>query len=150
MTHKTFWKAGRKDKWKPEIVDGYAGDEAGLQQHIEQTCAVFDIECRRVPDSVWAFLKMSAPARIVKALSRFWKDKPDLLMLIPVSDRYSLALDVELKAQHGKLSKGQKDYSESMPVVVSRSPEQTHYVMAEFRKVAGDIANHLTKGKCDE
>ena len=134
-----------KSKWTEQETDGYHGNEAGLQQYLEESCVMRHIEHRRITDSIWSFIKTVASASVTKCLAHYWKDKPDLLMMIPVSDKFSLACEIELKSHKGKLTHGQRDYAKRMPVHLCRSPRQIDEVLAEFREFACELEKMSTQ-----
>lgn len=132
----------KKEKSEKE---NYDGSESLLQGQADDYLDAMRIEWRRVPDSLWRYLKQSAPVQIVKQLADRWRGKPDLLMLIPISDKYSLACEVELKSKTGKWGTRQKEYAERMPVQESRSPEKSMAIIEQFQKDAQTIINFLRK-----
>jgi hypothetical protein len=120
---------GRKPRKGTNAVDmgGGALDvaEVALQAQAEAMLDAYRIEWRRVPDQIWRFLKQSAPVWITVHLAKRWKHKPDLLLLLPIGEGYSLAKEIELKSAKGTMSPGQEDYAARMPVTVCRTPDQT-------------------------
>ena len=99
--------------------------EVAIEAQAEGLLDALRIEWRRVPDSLWRFLKQSAPVWITVHMAKRWKHKPDLLLLLPIGGGYSLAKEIELKSAKGKLSPGQEEYAARMPVTVCRTPDQT-------------------------
>jgi hypothetical protein len=74
-----------------------------------------------------------------------WKSKPDTLALIPITEKYSLACEVELKTEIGVQSKRQKDYSSRMPVQISRSPDDNIKIIMAFAEDAKIIKKILAQ-----
>jgi hypothetical protein len=138
-----------KKKWskKPSIPESsYDGSEALLQGQMDDILDTMGIEFRRVPDGLWRFLKMCAPVQVVKQLADRWSGKPDVLMMIPINEKYSLACEVELKSKSGKFSDKQEEYRNRMPVLESRSPERSLEIIEQFKKDS-DLIKLLIGGK---
>lgn len=110
-----------------------------IQAQAEDLLDALRIEWRHIPNSLWRYLKQSAPVQIVKQMADRWKHKPDLLLLLPIGGGYSLAKEIELKSAKGKLSPGQEEYAARMPVEICRSPEAT---------IAAVDAAQLQQRKC--
>jgi len=112
--------------------DGYDGPESDLQSQMDDLLVKAGIEFRRIPDGLWAYLKMHAPARMIKQLTWCFKGKPDTLILVPIPGTpYSLAREVEIKNKNGEMSKEQAAYAERMPVTVSRSTADNERAVLE-------------------
>ena len=122
---------GRKHV-KPKA--GYDGPEAELRAQAEDLLAQLQVEYRTIPDVVWAAVAQSPAGR---ALGKTWKDKPDLLLLIPVEGKpYYVAAQIELKNRDGKLTPRQVKYAARSPVDVCRTVEDVLGVLRGLQTVA--------------
>lgn len=134
-----YGKKGRREPL-PNVPDM---PEAALQQQMDDMLDAMQIEYRRIPDRLWQWLQANCPSYIIKQLSAVWKSKPDTLMLIPISDKYSIAREVELKSRKGKLSTRQAKYAERMPVTVSRSTAENEAIVRETVEFAEKIKSEI-------
>ena len=116
----------RKRKALPDVPDV---PEDALQRQMDDMLAAMGVEYRRIPDSLWRWLKANCPPYIIAQLSEVWKSKPDTLMLFPLTDKYSLACEVEIKSRRGNPNPRQKKYAERMPVQISRSTDENEKIV---------------------
>jgi hypothetical protein len=134
----------RTPKVSQSPENGYTGNEAELQGQLDDALDALGMEYRRIPDVLWNFLKRSAPMWVVNNMVKIWRGKPDTMILIPVSDKYSLACEIELKSSKGKLSTRQDDYCGRMPVQVSRSPEKSMEIIEQMQADAAIVKGLFT------
>jgi hypothetical protein len=127
-----------------EKRDGYDGPEEDIQNQMNDMLEKSGTEYRRIPGCVWDFLRRHAPIGVMQALCRTWKSKPDNLILIPVSKKYSLAVEVELKNKNGVMSGGQENYADRMPVTLSRSTKENEEIFLGAMKDAERVRGFLS------
>ena len=102
--------------------------ESQLQQQLEDSLDAYGVKYMRIPDYAWSWLKRNAPVHIVAALSRYFGGMPDCMCMIPISDKYSLALGIELKVK-GRKKHGKQKHWQS---VVCRTPEENIEAVQKF------------------
>ena len=76
----------------------------------------------------------------ISALAGF----PDNLCLIPISDRFSLAMSLELKTR-SKLRQCQRKAKEKFAHQIAQTPEEVEFAVWEFRKAAEKLKKYLEK-----
>lgn len=82
---------------------------------------------------------MCAPQSIQKWFFGMFGGMPDNCCFIPIGDRYSLCLHLELKSKAGKLHGKQKHGKNWM---VARSPEEVREIVDRFEADAGRLAEY--------
>jgi len=98
----------------------------------------------RIPDSVWSSLHFKNQ-RIKMLLAKGETNNglagiADNTCFIKISDKYSLALHLELKSTDGKLSgKAQKENAKELPYQIAKSPEDVIEIVDNFIKTAEDF-----------
>ena len=98
----------------------------------------------RIPDSVWSSLHFKNQ-RIKILLAKGETNNglagiADNTCFIKISDKYSLALHLELKSTDGNLSgKAQKENAKELPYQIAKSPEDVIEIVDNFIKTAEDF-----------
>ena len=86
---------------------------------------------------------------ILSALSDRFAGMDDIVAFIPVMDKYSLCLSLELKTEAGKQSTKQKRWNKQVSGRESRSPDQTIVIINEFIRDAEIIKKLIIKSQED-
>ena len=133
----------KKKRKRPKVTI----KESALQKQCDDLLKALRIKYLRIPDYVWSWLKRKAPVEIITALSEAFAGMPDNITLTKISDRYALAMGLELKTEAGKLSGKQKKWIDRNGGVVSRSPDDTIKEVDEFIKVAEILKTLLVTHK---
>lgn len=113
--------------------------EDAIQKQCNDMLVALRIKYFRVPNYVWLWMKHNAPIEILKALTDSFKDMPDNVCLIKITDKYALCMPLELKTESGKLNKRQGDWIKYNGGVVSRSPDESIKLVDQFIKDAEKI-----------
>lgn len=113
------------------------GEEAILQRQVDQYLDLKGIHFHRLPDSLmrWVFANPSIPIWIKKEVSDHVKGWADNVLFKPVSDKYCLVLNLELKSKAGKQSHAQKLEAMAVPVTVCNNFEDAQKEIEEFEKI---------------
>ncbi len=117
--------------------------ESDLQKQCDDLLKNLRIKYLRIPDYVWKWLKQNAPVEIITALSESFAGMPDNVTLVKISDKYALAMGLEIKTEAGKLSGKQKKWIDREGGVVSRSTDDTIKEVDQFIKTAETIKTFL-------
>jgi len=136
--------ASRGNKRKLRISEirkkeGYCdAPESAIQKQCDDLLKIYreryGMESMRMPDCVWRYLKQHAPAYIVKEASEWMAGFADHNVFMRLTDKYSLALHLELKSKTGRLHGKQKNKSDKIPYQISRSPEKTVEILNKMIK----------------
>lgn len=120
--------------------------ESELQKQANDLLDYLRIPYYRIPDFVWNWVKHNAPVEIVKALADSFAGKlPDNFVFTNLTDKYLIALPMELKTATGKLHGKQKTYAKRDNWQISRSPEETIELVNQFIADAALYTKILTK-----
>lgn len=140
MQHKTYFKEEmrKKRKRKAPVLDI---TESQLQEQLNDLLNAHQIRYIRIPDSIWRWLKRHAPVEVVTMLSRAFGGMPDNVCMIPISDKYSLALNIELKVK-GRKKRGKQKHWQS---TISRTPDENIKLIDEFVKKAEIVKEVLER-----
>jgi len=124
-----------KKKWQktPEYL---AVSEDALQEQANDLLAAYGIEYIRIPDGIWRWLQCNAPSHVQAFFKSTFRGMADNVCMIPISDKYSLCLNLELKSAKGKLHGKQKEKNAALSWQVSRSVDDTVRIVAEFKRDA--------------
>ena len=139
--------AYRTKRKKPKVYI----KESGLQLQCNDYLAIKRIKYFRIPDWLWKWLAKSMPEEILIQLRSMWGGLSDNTASIPISDKYSLTLHLELKSTKGKLHGKQKVMAKELPIQISRTPEESMKIIDSFIDEASWLKALLeTKGieKC--
>jgi len=136
----TAYKEKRKN---PKVH--IAEDE--LQKQCNDVLEAYRIRYIRLPDWVWLWLKKSAPMSIMNYMSKVFTGMPDNIAILPLNDKYNLALCLELKTETGKLHGKQKHWSKELKVQISRNPDETIAIIEQFVSDAEKIKTILSEDK---
>ena len=130
-----------KNKWvEPPQTDGYIGNEAQLQQQMDDMLSALGIWYIRIADGFFRWVKMNAPTRIQKYFFGMFGGIPDSLPMIRVSDKYMLVCPIELKSAKGQLHGKQKHWDgKGIPFQLSRSPEVSIRIVEAFQADAAIV-----------
>jgi len=109
--------------------------EDQLQGQLNDLLNAYQIRYLRFPDYAWQWLKRNAPIEVLKALTNAFGGMPDNICLIPIGEKYSLALGIELKVK-GRKRHGKQKHWQS---VVSRTPDENISIVDQFLKDANHI-----------
>ena len=122
--------------------EGYCeATEAQLQNQCDDILEALNLEYLRIPDDLYRILYRHANQGVKNAVSRGMGGHADNLVFIPINDKYSLCLHLELKSKKGKLHGRQK--TRKVPTQISRSPETTDKLLREFMAFATKIKIRL-------
>ena len=113
--------------------------EASLQRFADDLLAVKGLPHIRVPDAFWRWIYANVPARIRQWFFSLFGGLPDCTIFLPLDDRYSLALLLELKRPGGYLRPGQREAARRVPWVVVRSPEEIMQALDAAQRTADAI-----------
>jgi hypothetical protein len=93
--------------------------ESTTQNQLEKYLALKGIKFIRFPDSLYRYIFANPviPIHVKKQCSDFMKGIPDLIILTP-NKAYNSCLLLEVKAEDGKLSQGQKNWHKGLNVYV--------------------------------
>ena len=122
---------GRKARNTKKTIAALQCTEEQIQKQCDDLLAALHIRYLRIPDWVWAWIKLNAPPQIVKALSDRFGGMPDN-MCIRKFGKYNLLMALELKTKTGQLHGKQKIWNKEINVQVSRTPEETIQNVNDF------------------
>lgn len=131
-------KRGRRSK-KAQVP------EALIQRHTDDVLAARLIENLRVDDEFWIWARYQTPYWRRK-LAGMFKSLPDNTCWIPISEKYSLCLHLELKTTVGKHSQGQKKKARVLPWVTARTMSEVTKIIDEFVEDAKRIRGLIEEG----
>ena len=118
--------------------------EASLQKQANDLLDWYHIPYYRIPDFVWNWVRHNAPVEIVRALSESFAGKlPDDFIFTNLTDKYLIALPLEIKTVTGKLHGKQKTYAKRDNWQISRSPEDTIRIVNQFQADAALYTKYL-------
>ena len=134
--HRTFPKAGTRKRHG-------AKSEAPLQAFADDYLAVLRIPNIRIPDGFWAWITYACNAlkawgKLKEIRSRFG-GIPDNTCFIPISDKYSLCLHLELKSKSGDLHGEQKTQAMILPWQIARTTDEIQELIDTFREDAKEL-----------
>jgi hypothetical protein len=98
----------------------------------------------RIPDGFWRFIHAAANPGILRWMRACFGGIADNTVFIPISDKYSLCLHLELKTKselHGR----QKIEAKALPWQIARTPEQVQKIMADYISEAEAIKKWLSQ-----
>lgn len=119
--------------------------ESLIQRHTDDELAGRLIENLRIDDEFWIWARYQTPYWRRK-LAGMFKSLPDNTCWIPISDRYSLCLHLELKTTVGKLSQGQKKKRRVLPWVTARTMGESTEIIDKFVEDAKRIRGLIEGG----
>lgn len=127
-----------KQKWQTPKEPVYKGTEAQLQQFTDEYLTIRQIYFRRFPDKFFQWLKAysNASAHMKRWFFGIFGGIEDSTCFLPISDKYSLCLHLELKSAKGKTHGAQKHMPDKVPVQYARSPERVQEIIEAFLKEA--------------
>jgi len=140
--HKTYFKEDmrKRRKRKAPVLDI---TESQLQEQLNDLLNAYQIRYIRIPDSIWHWLKRNAPVEVIRAMSDALGGMPDNVCMIPISDRYSLMLAIELKVK-GRKKRGKQKHWQS---TISRTPDENIALIEEYVKQADIVKEILERVK---
>jgi len=125
-----------KKKWQKKTPEYLAVSEDAMQDQANDLLAAYGIEYIRIPDGIWRWLQLNAPAHVQAFFKSTFRGMADNVCMIPISDKYSLCLCLELKSAKGKLHGKQKEKNAALAWQVSRSVDETIAIIDTFRSDA--------------
>jgi len=131
-----------KKKWL-EKETKRVKSEGPLQSFTDDELTLQGIFCFRIPDNVFTILKRKLSDQEQITVFKALRGRPDNLCLIPVSEEYCLAMNLELKSNKGKLHGKQVTNSRRVPWVVARSVGRVSASIVTFKKRAESIRKWL-------
>lgn len=129
-------------KFSKERQLGKKVPESLIQRHTDDRLTENLIENLRVDEEFWVWARHQAP-RWRKKLASMFKSLPDNTCWIPVSDKYSLCLHLELKTKTGKLSQGQRKKDRVLPWQIARSFSEVDRAIGDFVLAAERVRKAL-------
>lgn len=110
--------------------------EADLQRQANDMLNAYQIKYIRIPDSIHAWITKNAPEEVKIFFRHVFGGIPDNVCLIPITEKYNLALCLELKSATGKLHGKQKHWKKELAVQISRSTTETIGIIEEYLEEA--------------
>lgn len=114
------------------------------QEQLNDLLNDYQIRYIRIPDYVWQWLKRNAPIEVVSAMSKAFGGMPDNVCFIPIDEKYSLALSIELKVK-GRKRHGKQKHWQS---VLCTTPDENIKVINEYLDTT-EIINRLWQKYCE-
>ena len=108
--------------------------ECEIQEMVEKYCDLKGLRYHRMPDSLyrWIFSTQSkVPVHVKKQCSDYMKGVPDMIIMAP-HGAYNQCLLLEIKADKGKLSQGQKNWHKGLNVCVAYGFESCKETIDNF------------------
>jgi hypothetical protein len=121
--------------------------EASIQSAVDDYLAVINLRSVRIPDAIWRWIAAKAPTGVRMWFGRVFGGLPDNIVLIPLNERYALALLLELKTTAGQLHGKQKTESKRLPWRVARSVEEAVEIINQAERDAESYGRQLQGGK---
>jgi len=122
-------QCGKHFRGKPQRA---AMPEAALQSFVDDYLEANRIKFIRIPDQFWRFLYTTARPGILAGFRKIFGGQADNTAFIPISDKYSLALHLELKSTVGRLHGRQKIEAKKLPWQIARTPEDVMAIVQKF------------------
>jgi len=115
--------------------------EAALQKFTDDYLAAKGLSYIRLPDRLWGVLHRALSKTypgVLWGLRKALGGLPDNTVFIPINDRYSLALHLELKTKSG-LHGQQKVQARELPWQIAQTPEDVQQIVDRFIEDAEDM-----------
>jgi hypothetical protein len=119
--------------------------EDALQKQCNDVLEAYRIRYLRLPDWLWLWLKKNAPMNILNYMSKVFTGMPDNIAILPLNDKYNLALCLELKTEKGQQHGKQKHWSKELKVQLSRNPDETIAIIESFLEDAEKLKELLSR-----
>lgn len=117
-----------KNEMKPDDLP-----ESDLQAYTDQYLGAHHIEFFRIPDQFWKFLHAcNASTWLKKWFAYMFGGMADNTCFIPISDKYSLCMHLELKSKKGQLHGRQKVQARKLPWQIARSQAEVEKIVQRF------------------
>lgn len=132
-------QCGKRYKGKPRRINS---PEAALQSFTNDYLSALKIKFFRISDNFWRYLHATANPGILAEFRKQFGGMADNTAFIPISDKYSLCLHLELKTKtqlHGR----QKVEARQLPWQIARTPEEVEKAVKEFAEAAEAIKKAL-------
>lgn len=129
-------QAGRyakKPKYKKPPVP-----EENIQAFADDLFKIKRIKYIRIPDNVFRWLSINAPW-LMKSLAGI----ADNVGMIPINDKYSLCLNLEIKTKTGQLHGRQKINAKELSWQIARSVEEVQKIIEDFEKAAEKLKEKI-------
>jgi len=133
-------QCGKRYRGKRQVLKT---PEAALQAFADEYLAWARIKCFRIPDGFFSWLRAVASAQMFKAFCHIFGGQADNTCFIPISDKYSLALHLELKSNVGRLHGRQKIEAKQLPWKIARTPEEVVAIVAAFQQDAEKLKGKI-------
>jgi hypothetical protein len=122
--------------------------ESTLQSFTDDYLSALKIKYTRIPEGFWSFLHAVAHGTaFLAAFRKSFGGQPDNQCFIPVSNKYSLTLSLELKSASGRLHGRQKAEAKRLPWQIARTPEEVRKIVSDFQKEAKRVGDYLGDGE---
>lgn len=124
--------------------------ESDLQIAADDYLQYKQIRFFRIPDNFWKWFHVNATQPILKWFRWAFGGMADNTCFIPISDKYSLCLHLELKTQDkkgnqvGKLHGRQKVEARELPWQIATNTNKIVEIINKFEKDAESLRLHLT------
>jgi len=107
--------------------------ESDLQKFAEDYCRAAGINCLHIPDSFWKWIYKNCNTGVRCWLYKIFGGLPDLIIQIPINDKFCLSANIELKRPGNYLRKKQKEAAARLPWIVAKTPEDVMSIITEAK-----------------
>ncbi len=108
--------------------------EDQLQVQCNNLLVGFRLKFLRIRDSFWNWATDGMPMKIKKHFVDTFAGMPDNVIIEPISEKYNLCLQIELKTLTGELGEKQRKWADDTAVVVCRTPDETIKEIEDFQE----------------
>ena len=136
-------QVGRRYKEKP-VKKKDKTPEAALQRFLDDLLKVKKLRNFRIPDNFWSFLFATTKFNmgLRRQFAGIFGGWPDNMVFLPLTDKYLIALPIELKTQKGRLHGKQVTMGFDMNYTVARDSEA---ILAAVEQFENDCATYKEK-----
>ena len=143
-----FPKPSRKPRRRwPSVPAKAEIPESSLQLFCDDYLELRQVRYIRLPDGFWRWLAVRGSEGIKRWFRGLFAGIPDNTCFIPINDKYSLCLHLELKTRIGQLHGKQKEWARQLPVQVVRSTDEIKISIDKFIHDAGKLRDELARTK---
>ncbi len=114
-----------------------------IQNQCDDTLKALRLKFLRIPNWLWLWIKKNAPIEVKDCMSEVFAGMPDNVVIVPVTEKYNLCLQLELKTEGGVLNKKQKKWAKETSVQVSRGVNQNIQIIEDFVEFADKLRRFL-------
>lgn len=129
-------QCGSRYRGKPKRINT---PEAALQSFTDDYLKYNKIKYFRISDNFWRYLHATAHPGILAEFRKQFGGMADNTAFIPISDKYSLCLHLELKTKTG-LHGRQKIEAKQLPWQIAHTPEEVTKIIGEYMEKAKKYA----------